>query len=77
MDRIINLKPFKDFFKSQTTGGILLIFCVMISLLIANSSWSNGFERFLSTEFGFTNRFIDLNYSFLNWINDGLMAIFS
>lgn len=76
MAKIINLKPFKDFFGSESTGGILLMVCVVISLLLANSSISNGFENLLQSSIGFKISSIDLNYSVIQWINDGLMAIF-
>lgn len=76
MAKFINLKPFKDFFQSESTGGILLMICVVISLIIANSSGGPGFEDFLISKIGFENSYVDLNYSIINWINDGLMAVF-
>lgn len=76
MANIINLKPFKDFFKSESTGGILLIVCVALSLIIANSPLGRGFADFLATNLGFENNAIDLKYPVILWINDGLMAIF-
>lgn len=65
---------FKKFFNSSQSSGILLIICVLLSLLIANSSLGEGFQRVLDTEIG-TNIF-HLKYSVSLWINDGLMAIF-
>ena len=76
MAKIINLKPFRSFFKSESTGGILLMISVVISLIIANSSAGLAFESFLKTTFGFTNSYIDLDYSVIQWVNDGLMAVF-
>lgn len=76
MANIINLKPFKDFFKSESTGGILLILCVVLSLIIANSSLGQAFADFLALNLGFDNGTIDLKYPVILWINDGLMAIF-
>lgn len=76
MSNIINLKPFRDFFKSESTGGILLIICVIISLLIANSSLGAPFAKFLELNLGFQTNFLDLKYPIILWINDGLMAIF-
>ncbi|MCW3162797.1 Na+/H+ antiporter NhaA [Chryseobacterium oryctis] len=65
---------FKKFFNNSQSSGIILIFCVLISLLIANSSFAEGFQQFLDKEVG-TNLF-HLNYPVSIWINDGLMAIF-
>jgi NhaA family Na+:H+ antiporter len=76
MVKAINLKPFKDFLRSEQIGGIILIVCVIISLTIANSNLGEAFETFLSTQIGFSSQNIQLDYSISLWINDGLMAIF-
>lgn len=76
MNRGINLKPFRHFFRSEQIGGIILIFCVIISLIIANSPLGEGFENLLATELGYSSASLQLEYSVSLWINDGLMAIF-
>lgn len=73
---LINLRSFKEFFRSGSTGGIILILCVLISLLIANSPYGESFSSFLGSQIGFENGNVHLRYSILTWINDGLMAIF-
>lgn len=65
---------FKKFFSSNQTSGILLIFCVLISLLIANSSAGEAFQDFLDREVG--THLFHLTYPVSTWINDGLMAVF-
>ncbi|KMQ63069.1 pH-dependent sodium/proton antiporter [Chryseobacterium angstadtii] len=65
---------FKKFFKSNQSSGIILIFCVLISLLIANSSAGEGFQHFLDQEVGI--HLFHLTYPVSIWINDGLMAVF-
>lgn len=60
-------KMFKGFFESEN-GGILLIGCTIISLLIANSSFGETYLNFW--HFIFSGLSIEL------WINEGLMAIF-
>jgi NhaA family Na+:H+ antiporter len=72
MAKIINLAVFKTFFRSGQVGGFLLLICVAISLVIANTSAKEGFESLLATKLGFGV----LNYSIIAWINDALMAIF-
>jgi NhaA family Na+:H+ antiporter len=74
--RTINIKPFKDFFRSEQIGGVILIVCVIVSLIIANSNLGAAFENLLSTKIGFSRSAIVLEYSVSLWINDGLMAIF-
>jgi NhaA family Na+:H+ antiporter len=76
MAKLINLKIFSHFFRSSSAGGIILLICVMISLFIANSGWSEGFKEMLNFELGFNTSSLHLKYPILLWINDGLMAIF-
>ena len=59
---------FKKFFQFAQSSGNLLVICVALSLLIANSSLGEGFQSLLDTFIG--------PYSISMWINDGLMAIF-
>ncbi len=76
MANLINLKPFRDFFKSGQVGGIILIISVIISLIIANSSLGTPFENFLASSIGYSSTSLQLEYPISLWINDGLMAIF-
>lgn len=57
-----------DFFRSEKAGGVLLIICTVISLLLANSPAGEQYNSFWD--------FNILHHSFAHWINDGLMAIF-
>ncbi len=65
---------FKKFLHSSQSSGILLIFCVVVSLLIANSSLAESYQSFLDQRIG--TEVFELNYPISIWINDGLMAIF-
>lgn len=76
MAKLINLKIFSHFFRSSSAGGIFLLICVFISLLIANSAWSDSFKEILNLELGFNTGGVHLRYPVLLWINDGLMAVF-
>jgi len=67
-------KYFQQFFHNSKSSGIVLIVCVLISLLVANSSLSLSFQNLLDSKFGFES--LHLDYSVSVWINDGLMAIF-
>jgi Na+:H+ antiporter, NhaA family len=60
-------KLFNDFFESEK-GGVLLIVCTVISLLLANSSLGESYLNFWHFKFA--------GLSTENWINEGLMAIF-
>lgn len=61
-------KLFSEFFGSERTGGIILIFTTIISLIIANSSIGIGYHHFWQS--------IIAGHSVEHWINDGLMTIF-
>ena len=76
MAQLINLRSFREFLKSGSIGGIILITCVVISLIIANSSIGALFENFLAVQIGFNAGNVHLRYPVLLWINDGLMAVF-
>jgi len=69
-------KLFREFYESEKTSGLLLIFCTAISLLIANSALGPGYLNFWETKIGFTTDAVKLHYPIYYWINDGLMAIF-
>ena len=72
----INLNSFKDFVKSESAGGLLLLGSVAISLVVANSSFRLPFEQILATPIGVNIPSVHLRYTVLQWINDGLMAVF-
>jgi NhaA family Na+:H+ antiporter len=56
----------KTFFESEKAGGISLIVCTVVSLLLANMS--STYVSFWHLNLG--------SHDVVHWINDGLMAIF-
>lgn len=67
---------FKDFLENKKSGGIILIICTAVSILIANSGFGEGYIHFWHEVIGFDKDGIGLNFSVEFWINDGLMVIF-
>lgn len=61
-------KLFKDFFDSEKAGGLVLIVCTILSLMIANSTIGTSYQAFFQTKLA--------GLTLEHWINDGLMAIF-
>ncbi len=61
-------KIFNEFFDSEKAGGLTLIGCTIISLLIVNSTFGSDYHQFWQT------KLLGLNLE--HWINDGLMTIF-
>ncbi len=65
------MKPtnlFNQFFNSEKAGGLILIVCAGISLILTNSIWGTDYQNFWLIQFS--------NHSIEHWINDGLMTIF-
>ena len=69
-------KSFKAFFDSERAGGLVLLGCTILSMLIANSEWSDAYLHFWHTHLNASFSFINLDYTIEQWINDGLMTIF-
>jgi Na+:H+ antiporter, NhaA family len=76
MSKLINLTVFREFLKSSFAGGIILFSCVILALIVANTPLYASVVEFLNKEVGFESDFVHLKYSWLLWLNDGLMAIF-
>lgn len=72
----ISKKLYQKFLETESKAGIILIFCVLISILVANSSLGAHFSALLNFKLGSEFAGIDLNFTSLSWINDGLMAVF-
>lgn len=61
-------KLFLKFFESEKAGGIVLVVVTILSLFLANSVWQTEYIAFWHHHIG--------SHSLVDWINDGLMAIF-
>lgn len=61
-------KLFTEFFESEKAGGILLIGCTAISLLLANFYLKDNYIQLWHFQIG--------GHSSTHWINDGLMTVF-
>ena len=59
---------FKNFFKNEKSGGIVLIFVTLLSLLLANSPFKTIYSGFWEQSWA--------GLKLEHWINDGLMSIF-
>lgn len=59
---------FTEFFESEKAGGLVLVFVTLVSLILANSIFQSEYITFWHQPIG--------SHSLIDWINDGLMAIF-
>jgi Na+:H+ antiporter, NhaA family len=61
-------ETFRRFFGSEKAGGVVLIACTAVSLLLANSQAGEGYRALWHVGIA--------GMSLEHWINDGLMAVF-
>ncbi len=59
---------FTAFFNSEKSGGLTLIGCTIVSLILTNMGFDESYHHFWQTQFA--------GHSIEYWINDGLMTIF-
>jgi len=72
--RIANL--FTEFIEGEKTGGLLLVICTVISLVAANSQLGEQYIALWQKHLDLSIAGLDLDYSLMSWINDGLMTVF-
>jgi len=69
----MRIKFLHKFMELEASGGIALGLATLLALILANSSWQTYYQTFLN----FTlNIGPDIHFSFLHFINDGLMTTF-
>ncbi|MBN9282467.1 MAG: Na+/H+ antiporter NhaA, partial [Hyphomicrobium denitrificans] len=60
----------------EAAAGMALLGAAVLALIIANSSYSNAYDRALALPFAVGIAPFSLSKSLLHWINDALMVIF-
>ncbi len=73
-DRVIT--PFEEFLHDEAAGGLVLMACAAIALIIANSPLAGAYHHILETNIGFSIGGWSLEHTVHHWINEGLMALF-
>jgi NhaA family Na+:H+ antiporter len=61
-------KLYREFFESERSGGLVLIACSLVSILLANSFLSSSYLNFWHYKLA--------GLSLSHWINDGIMTLF-
>jgi len=69
-------KPFKYFFKLESSSGLLLLFAAIIALFISNGNYSDDYFQILQKYITIGTEKFGLKLTVIHWINDVLMAIF-
>ncbi|HDV7283665.1 TPA: Na+/H+ antiporter NhaA [Mannheimia haemolytica] len=70
------MEKLKAFFKSEASGGILLLIFAFAAIVCANTSLSDTYFDFLQTTVSVQFGEFALSKPLLLWVNDGLMAVF-
>ncbi len=70
------VRPFMRFMQIEASGGMLLLVCTVLALLISNSPWAAGYESFWKTPVILTIGEFQLKETLAHLVNDGLMTIF-
>jgi NhaA family Na+:H+ antiporter len=73
-DQVIS--PFQSFIHDQTTGSIILIVCVVIALVVANSPLHTSYQHVLHLPLGLYFGDYNVGMSLAHWVNEGLMTVF-
>ncbi|MCB1584257.1 MAG: Na+/H+ antiporter NhaA [Marinicella sp.] len=66
----------KNFFKMESSAGILLFLSAVLALIIANTPFSKYYDLLLNTPVAIQVGALSIAKPLLLWINDGLMAVF-
>ena len=74
VERIV--RPFQDFARKQSSGGILLIIATVVALVWANSPWAESYSNLWHTKLTVGVGGFSISKDLTHWINDGLMAVF-
>ncbi len=67
---------FREFTQSEQASGVVLILATVISMLLANSPWAQGYAHFWQMDVGMNFAGLHLQHSLGHWVNDGLMVVF-
>lgn len=69
-------RPFLRFLEIESAGGIVLLICTILALILANSPVATGYSAFWHVPISLNIADFHINNSLEQWINDGLMTIF-
>ncbi|WP_051261285.1 Na+/H+ antiporter NhaA [Desulfovibrio inopinatus] len=70
------LTPFINFFRVETSGGVITFICACIAIMWINSPWSASYTSFFHSDLSISFAEYSLSKPLLSWVNDGLMTIF-
>lgn len=76
LKKIVPISPIQEFFKTESSSGIILLITTVLALIVANSPFSDTYFDILGSYLTVGFSAFSISKPLLLWINDGLMAIF-
>lgn len=73
---IIPINPIQDFFKTESSSGIVLLITTIFALVIANTPFADLYFNLFQTHLTVGISSFSIDKPLILWINDGLMAVF-
>jgi NhaA family Na+:H+ antiporter len=70
------IRPLRDFLRTESAGGAVLVLAAVVALVWANSPWDASYADFWSTDLSITLGSRELDLTLREWVNDGLMVLF-
>lgn len=70
------LRPFQEFARIGSLGGVVLLIATAIALVWSNSPWGDSYFHFWETPVAIGGASAPLTMSLHAWINDALMVVF-
>ncbi|MEA3548717.1 MAG: Na+/H+ antiporter NhaA [Thermodesulfobacteriota bacterium] len=68
--------PIEEFVHDEASGGLLLMACAVLAMVMANTGLATIYEGILHTRLTVNLGEYAVSHSVHHWINDGLMALF-
>lgn len=76
LQKLNPITPLQEFFKTESSSGIVLMITSLLALIIANSPFSEAYFDLFQTYLTVGISSLTIDKPIILWINDGLMAIF-
>ncbi|KYK73704.1 Na+/H+ antiporter NhaA [Aggregatibacter actinomycetemcomitans] len=70
------IRRIKTFFRSEASGGVLLLIFALMAIVLANTAFSQHYFDFLDTPVSIQFSAFSIAKPLLMWVNDGFMAVF-
>ncbi|WP_251366036.1 Na+/H+ antiporter NhaA, partial [Coxiella-like endosymbiont of Rhipicephalus sanguineus] len=72
----MQVRTLREFFKLESSGGIVLFIAAVLALILENTAWRTYYEALFNVPLRIQLGSLQLTKPLLLWINDGLMTIF-